>query len=166
MVNEKDFKKQKLSLNLFCDNKALYRSNTRINTKKLQFLPKHPILMRSDSCFIKLLVWKCHEHVHHCGIDSTFSKLRQTYCIIIGRQNVKKVLSKCIICKIVQGKMSLPSSTAKLPEYRLYYFEFPFENVGLDYACPLFTRDIFGKRGETLNHIYSYLYVLLHGILI
>ena len=106
----------------------------------------------------------CHEDVHHCGVESTLNKLKQSYCIIKGRQTVKKVLSKCIICKIVQGKTLLPPSTAKLPENRLY-FEYPFKNVGLDYADPLFTGDIFGKSTETFKS-YSYLHVLLHGILI
>ena len=63
---------------------------------------------------------------------------------------MEKVLSKCIICKIAQGKTLLPPSTAKLPQYRLY-FEYPFENVGLDYAGPLFTRDIFGKSRKTFK---------------
>ena len=86
----------------------------------------------------------------HCGVESTLNKLRQIYWMIKGRQTVKKVLSKCIICKIVQGKTLLPPSTAKLPEYRLY-FEYPVEDVGLDYAGPLFTRDIFGKSRETFK---------------
>ena len=64
-----------------------------------------------------------------CGVESTLNKLRQIYWIIKGRQTVKKVLSKFIISKIVQGKTLLPPSTAKLPEYR-FYFEYSFENVG------------------------------------
>ena len=40
MVNEKHFEKQKLNHNLFCHDNELYRSCTRINTKKLQFLQK------------------------------------------------------------------------------------------------------------------------------
>ena len=83
-------------------------------------------------------------------MESTLDKLSQSYWIIKGRQTVEKVLSKCIICKIAQGKTLLPPSTAKLPQYRLY-FEYPFENVGLDYAGPLFTRDIFGKSRKTFK---------------
>ena len=156
MVNEKHFEKQKLNLNLFCDDRGLYRSSTRINTKKLQFLQKQTILVRSDSYFTKLLIWKCHEDVHHCGVESTLNKFRESYWTIKGRQTVKKVLSKWIICKIVQGKTLLPPSTAKLPKYRLY-FENPFENVGLDYSGLLFTRDIFEKSGETFK---SYILML------
>ena len=65
MVNEKHFEKQKLNLNLICDDKGLYRLSTRINTKKLQFLQKQPLIVRSLSYFTKLLIWKCHKDVHH-----------------------------------------------------------------------------------------------------
>ena len=94
MVNEKHFEKQKLNLNLFCDDRGLYRSSMRISTKKLQFLQKQPILVRSDSYFTKLLIWKCHKDVHHCGVESTLNKFRESYWTIKGRQTVKKVLSK------------------------------------------------------------------------
>ena len=154
MVNEKHFEKQKFNLN--CDDKGLFRSSTRINTKKLQLLQKQPVLVRSDSCFTKLLIWKCHGDVHHCRVENTLNKLRQSYWIIKGRQTVKNVLSKCIICKIVRDKTLLPPSTAKLLEYRLY-FEYSFENLGLDYAGPLFTQDIFGKSIETFK---SYILIL------
>ena len=65
MVNEKHFEKQTLNLNLICDDKGLYRLSTRINTKKLQFLQKQPLIVRSLSYFTKLLIWKCHKDVHH-----------------------------------------------------------------------------------------------------
>ena len=42
----------------------------------------------------------------------------------------------------------LSPSTAKLPDYRVY-FEFPFENVRLDYAGSLYTRDIYSSNKET-----------------
>ena len=69
---------------------------------------------------------------------------------------MENVLSKCIICKIVRDKTLLPPSTAKLLEYRLY-FVYSFENLGLDYAGPLFTQDIFGKSRETFK---SYILIL------
>ena len=56
MVNEKHFEKQKFNLNLFCDDKGLFRSSARINTKKLQLLQKQPVLVHGDSCFTKLLI--------------------------------------------------------------------------------------------------------------
>ena len=76
--------------------------------------------MHSDSYFTKLLIWECHENVHHFGVESTLNKLRQNYWIIKGRKTVKKVISKCIICKIVPGKTLLPPSAAKHREYILF----------------------------------------------
>ena len=44
-------------------------------------------------------------------------------------------------------------STAKLPDYRIY-FEFPFENVRLDYVSPLYKRVIYSSNKETYkSHI-------------
>ena len=63
---------------------------------------------------------------------------------------MKRVLSQCIICKIVHGKTLLSSSATKFREYRLY-FEHPFGNVLLDYVGQLFTRYIFGNSGETFK---------------
>ena len=48
----------------------------------------------------------------------------------------------------IERKTLLPPSTAKLPGYRIY-FEFVFENVGLDYAGPLKTRNIYSSSKET-----------------
>ena len=77
MMNEKHFEKQKLNHNLFCDDKELYRSCTLINSKKLQFLQKQPILVRSDSYFTKLLIWNCHEDEHHCRVESIIGLLKK-----------------------------------------------------------------------------------------
>ena len=77
MMNEKHFEKEKLNHNLFCDDNELYRSCTRINTKKLQFLQKKPILVCIDSYFTKLLIWNCHEDEHHCRLESIIRLLKE-----------------------------------------------------------------------------------------
>ena len=53
--------------------------------------------------------------------------------------------------------MFLPS-TAKLPEYRIY-FEFPFKNVGFDYAGPLYTRNVFFQIRKHINPAILFLLV-------
>ena len=104
--------------------------------------------MRGNSHFTRLVILQCHEDVHHCGLENTLNRVRCDYWVIKGRQTVKKIVSKCVICKVIQGKTLLPLSTAKLPDYRAY-FEFPFEDVGLDYAGPLYIRDIYSSNKET-----------------
>ena len=51
IVKEKYFEKQKLALNLFCDEKGLYRSNTRVNPGKLKYFQEYQIALRSNSYF-------------------------------------------------------------------------------------------------------------------
>ena len=77
VMNEKHFEKQKLNHNLFCDDKELYRSCTLINTKKLQFLQKQPVLVPSDSYFTKLLIWNCHEDEHCCRVENIIGLLKK-----------------------------------------------------------------------------------------
>ena len=96
------------------------------------------------------MICRCHEDLHHCGVENTLNKLQQTCWITNGRQTGEKVLSKYIVYKIVQVRTLLPSSTAKLRGYKLY-FNYPFENLELDYAGPLFTYDIFGKSIGTVK---------------
>ena len=68
LVKEKHFEKQKLALNLFCDEKGLYRSNSRLNSGKLRYFQEYPILLRSNSYFTQLAILQCHEDVLQCGL--------------------------------------------------------------------------------------------------
>ena len=128
-------------MNLFCDEKGLDGSNTSVNPGKLKYFQEYPISLRSNSYFTRFGILQCHEDVHHCGLKNTLNRVRCNYWIIKGRQTVKKIVSKCVICKAIQGKTFLRN-------YRIY-FEFLFENVGLDYTGPLYTRDIYSSNKET-----------------
>ena len=50
---------------------------------------------------------------------------------------MRKILKKCYVCKTVQGKMLKPFETPTLPWYR-FRVTMRFENVGLDFAVPLY----------------------------
>ena len=51
------------------------------------------------------------------------------------------MLRKCFICNVIQKKAALPEDTPALPPFRIQ-FSYCFENVGLDYAGPLFYKDV------------------------
>lgn len=76
----------------------------------------------------------------HSGVNTTLNLIRTKFWIIRDRQIVKKLLKKCIICKIVQGKTLKPPDCPSLPKFRLEC-NHAFENVGLDYAGPLFIKN-------------------------
>ena len=84
---------------------GLYRLNTKEYPGKLKYFQEYPILLRSNSYFTRLVILQCHEDVHHCDLENTLNRVRCDYWVIRGRQTVKKIVSKCIVCKVIQGKM-------------------------------------------------------------
>ena len=83
---------------------------------------------------------KYHEKCCHSGVNATLNSLTTKFLTIRSRQNVKKYLKKCVTCKIVQGKTLKPIDCQSLPEFRLCC-NHAFENIGLDYAGPLFIKE-------------------------
>ena len=50
------------------------------------------------------------------------------------------MLRKCFIYNVIQKKVAIPEDAPALPLFRIQ-FSYCFENVGLDYAGPLFHKD-------------------------
>ena len=76
--------------------------------------------------------------------------------MIQGRPTVKALLKTCVRSKEVQGKTFKTPQKNNLPEYRVTC-EFAFQNVGLDFAGPLFTLDIFNPN-NTMHKCYVVLF--------
>ena len=126
----------------------MLRSKTRMNNvNDIHFRKSEPVLLRNNSYFTKLIIENIHEDVHHSGVASTLTKLRSKFWLVKGRSSVKKVINRCIICKFIHGEFILPPFTPHLPKYRVCC-EYPFEKVGVDYAGPLYIRDIYSKSKE------------------
>ena len=83
---------------------------------------------------------KYHEKSCHSGDNATLNLLLTKFLIIRGRQTVKKYLKKCVTCKIVQANTLKPPDCPSLSKFRLEC-NHTFENVGLDYAGPLFIKE-------------------------
>ena len=47
---------------------------------------------------------RCHGEVHHGGVGATLSRLRTKFWVVKGRQMVKKILSRCVVCKKLEGR--------------------------------------------------------------
>ena len=154
--NSENYGKLKNSLNLFIDENNVIRCRSRlIEAKQLDYYSKNPILLRNDSRFTELIILKFHQDVYHNGVETTLCNLRNIYWIIRGRQRVKSVIRKCVICKLIQGKTVAPVETPALPSYRVTC-NHAFENVGLDFAGPLYCKDDF----SSVNKMFK-CYILL-----
>ena len=113
----------------------------------IHFRKSEPFLLRNNSHFTKLIIEDIDVNVHYNGVASALTKLRSKCWLVKGCSSVQKVISRCIICKFIHGKFILPPSTPQLPKYRVCC-EYPPENVGVDYAGPLYIQDVYFKSKE------------------
>ena len=151
IVAESKFGKLKSSLKLFCDKDSIWRLKTRLNQLiTFSYNNKCPILLRSQSHFTMLVILKIHEKTYHSGVGVTLSNIRELYWIVKGRQVVKKVLRKCVLCKVVQGQTITPPETPYLPSFRINC-NHAFEHVGVDYAGPIFYKNVNKQSTELLK---------------
>ena len=143
-----NYLKLKNSLKLLIDDKGIIRSHARISgVKDIDFKRHYPILLRSVSFFTKLIVSRAHAKVCHQGVDCTLNQISGEYWIIRGRQVVKKILRKCAPCRVIHGKTALSPSISNLPSFRIIC-NYAFENVGVDYAGPIYVSDNFSASKE------------------
>ena len=55
--------------------------------------------------------------------------------------------SETVVCKKLQGKSYAVPPPPPLPEFRLSD-EFAFTLVGVDFAGPIYVKDVFAKKGD------------------
>ena len=123
------------------DEKGLLRAKGRLELSDINYDTKFPLLLR-DSHLAHLLIMKSHLAVMHSGVESTLCHLRNCFWIIRGRQIVKRVLRRCVVCRRHQAKVLVPPTSPPLPSYRLSA-DFCFKNTGTDHAGPLFVKPIY-----------------------
>lgn len=98
-----------------------------------------PILLPGNCKFTKLLIFNYHEKLFHAGVTLTLVEIRTKFWIVKGRQAVKAVLDKCLIClrHKVPPYQQIPSA---LPDFRTTEHA-PFSYAGIDFAGPFSTRE-------------------------
>ena len=122
----------------------------------LDFVTKHPIFLPQRNYLSELIIRDCHEDVMHNGLKETLTPLRSRYWIPRGRQIVRRVIYRCVICRRAEGKAYAAPPPSDLPEFRVQQ-DFAFTNCGVDFAGPLYVRPMFEKDGE-MHKIYIALF--------
>ena len=115
---------------------------------------KHPVILPKWHHIVELIIREIHEK-GHVGKEHLLATLREEYWIVRGRHAVRRVLSRCIVCKRF-GAKPLVQQMAELPRCRLDAFNPPFTNVGIDLFGPFMV-----KRGRSLQKRYGCLFTCM-----
>ena len=139
MTKQANYEKVRKSLNLFKDKNDIIRCHGRIQESPLPYDTKYPIFLASDHRFTRLVVLRSHEQVIHNGVRETLTQVRSKFWITKGRQVVKKILSKCVICRKLEGPPYGNPEAPPLPEFRLSN-DLAFSKIDVDYAGPMYVK--------------------------
>ena len=148
------FKHWKAQLVLIQDEESILRSKGRLSQADLRYAGKYPAIIPRENKLTDLIVRDCHSSVYHCGIKDTLAELRTDFWIVRGRQYVKKVLSKCVVCRRLEGKSFNQPATSDLPDFRLQE-TLAFTTAGIDYAGPLLVKSEGNSKGKVWICLFS-----------
>ena len=140
--------------NPFLDN-GLIRLGGHLQFTDLSRDTSHPLLLDGKHHFVSLLIWHTHVRHHHLEVRIILSELREEFLILRARQAIKKVLHKCLPCKMAKNSCShqieepLPADQVKPQK--------PFAVAGIDFAGPLYI-----KVGSNIRKLYCALHMRYH----
>ena len=106
-------------LNLFLDKENFIRCRGRVSNADVPEVTKSPLLLPARHRFTSLLVQSVHNNIFHNGIRETLNAVRERYWIIRGRETVKQVLRRCVVCRKYQGYSLTTPKVAELPPDRV-----------------------------------------------
>lgn len=102
---------------------------------------KHPSSLPKD-LRTELIIDAIHKQLGHSGRNYVLSQLRQKYWVPNAHSAIRKVLSKCVVCRRIHGVRG-QQQMADLPRDRVLLDEPPFTRTVVDYFGPF---DV--KRGR------------------
>ena len=136
------------SSGVFEDENGVLRYKGQIKKSTLPYSTKFPKVLPRKHRFTELVPVIFHSHgtVKHNGIRETLTEVRSNYWIVKGRQVVKGLLPRCVVCKKLSGKPYEKQPTPPLPDFKVA--DDPvFSRIGIDFADPLYVKDIY-RRAE------------------
>jgi len=124
---------------LFMNDYKLICCRGRLQHADVPASTKNPILLPNKHRFTELLIMEKHQLVHHNGVQEILPAIREHYWIIRGREAVKKLVRRCVLCRKHEGKPYTTPPVPPLSSERVSNMP-PFNNTGLDFAGPLYVR--------------------------
>ena len=148
LVQDRRFKEWRHQLQLFQDSEDIWRCGERLSNADISYGMKHPVVLPSGHYLTELIVWRAHERVYHNGVKETLTEICSRYWIVRGRAFVKKIISRCVVCRRAEGRSYDVPGPPPLPVFRVAE-EPAFTFTGVDFAGPLYVKsskcDLGGK---------------------
>ena len=139
LVQDRRFKEWRHQLQLFQDSEDIWRCGGRLSNADISYGMKHPVVLPSGHYLTELIVWRAHERVYHNGVKETLTEIRSRYWIVRGRAFVKKIISRCVVCRRAEGRSYDVPGPPPLPVFRVAE-EPAFTFTGVDFAGPLYVK--------------------------
>ena len=106
-------------LSLFVDRDRILRVGGRLEMSNLPYDAKDPVILPKKHHISKLVIAHIHNQGHHnLGVNFTLAELRQKYCIVNEREEIKRWKRECNVCKLGRKRRG-EQIMAPLPEARL-----------------------------------------------
>ena len=127
----------------------------RLEHSDLEVESQKPIILPKDHAYTTKTIEERHERVLHGGVRETLAELRSKFWVPKDRQQVTKVISKCVVCRKLEGKAYSTPRSAALPEFRVT--EAPaFSKVGVNFAGPLYVKERTTTMKKVCIALFSY----------
>ena len=127
-------------LDPFIDEEGLLRVGGRLSKSNLPRNVKYPVVLPKNSIISVMIIRWCHVIAEHAGRGITLNELRQRgFFIINGNSRVRHVISKCVVCRRLRGKLS-EQKMASLPTDRLNAAP-PFTYSAVDMFGPFWIKE-------------------------
>ena len=123
-------------LNLQIDDEGVIRSGGRLRYAQLPDSAVQPILLPKNDPVTSLVIRDVHGQLFHSGVSHTLSQVRREFWIPHGRNVVRKVLTRCNLCRKNKGPPFALPDMPPWPRDRMSKSA-PFSFTGMDYIGPV-----------------------------
>ena len=126
-------------MQLFTDDRGIWRCGGRLTNAALPFETKHPIFLPERGRFTELIIRRAHEKVFHNGVKDTLTELCSRFWVLRVQAVVRRLIHTCVTCRRLEGQSYAVPPMPPLPAYRVSERP-PFYYTGVDFAGPIFVK--------------------------
>ncbi|XP_065082000.1 uncharacterized protein LOC135704456 [Ochlerotatus camptorhynchus] len=151
--------KQYQGLAPFIDTDGLIRVGGRLKYSSIPYDGRHQILLPEKHHVTQIIVRQLHEEHFHVGQRGLLSIVRERYWPINAKLLIKRIVSKCYVC-FRHNPKPVNQFMGNLPNYRITPSPV-FSNTGVDYAGPVYLKEVGPGRKKTEYKAYIVVFICL-----